>query len=227
MLQGDRPHLLRAGIDSVTVIGVACTDIADLYEVVVNGVRAGISFTVILVDPQSKDVCKGGIIGKWEDWTLVDKEVIKPLLKQLNNLQAEFENNADVKSKIAELVGKIEDLYVKTTDLSQHSVCITVCQELWELAGRHAMRMSHKAGTVIVLLDDELPFARQWIFGKKAVLYSAYVGYPGVGVDNPVFCYSALDEPGSDVAERALHYADQLVDKINSRGEHKPLADAG
>ena len=62
---------------------------------------------------------------------------------------------------------------------------------------------------------NELPFARQWVFGEQALLYSVYPGHPGVGTDNPVFCHSALDDGKVEgaplLAKRAQKYVEQLA----------------
>src|SRR6266852_983917 len=172
-LQGERPYLMgHANVRTVTVIGVACTDIAYLFSEVVQALSAGISFRVIMVDRNHADVSNEGVLSHWEDRNLVRKEVIEPLAKQLGELRTKFENIANIKVQISQLLSSIDELDAKQ-ELSQHSVCIRVCKKLWELADAHAKTIRSEAGTVSIYLDNELPFARQWVFGNGAVLYSA------------------------------------------------------
>ena len=216
-MTGNPSHLHRCGVGTVTVLGVACTDIGYLFEEIVEAISAGVTFRVVMVNPESPDVGPGGVIKKWEHDREVEVVVQRPLANELDKLASRYEKNgrADRGREFRRLKIQLEH-----KDYTDHSECIKVCGKAWSLAAKEAKaRIPKTMGSVSIYYLDDLPFARQWVLGDKAFLYSLYVGHPGIGTDNPVFCYSVLEgnaEGSGEMCQRAAYYADQLIAKLDN-----------
>ncbi len=213
-LVGKRRHLIHAyGVETIATIGVACTDIGHLFDEIVQAVASGVSFKVFMVNPDNSALMD--TLKKLESNTKQIKEVVQePVSKKLAKLAGRDEaaGNAKRAQTLRSLAGRLE-----AEGYCDHSECIRVCEELWLLAGAAGREATlHPSATIQIYRMDELPFARQWVIGDKALLYSTYPGHPGVGTDNPVFCHSAIDgkvEGSVAIAERAELYVEQLTNK--------------
>lgn len=215
-LFGNPSYLQRCGVNQITVIGVACTDIGDLFREVAEAVGSGMSFRVCLVNPNHSDVGENGVIKQWEHDGSVSTVVQKPLTRKLEQLATYYEGQMKhrVAGELRRLKGRLE-----AKNLTDHADCIRVCQELWLLAAKEGVENRMRGGGGIsTYYCDDLPFAKQWIFEDRALVFSTYVGHPGVGVDNPVFCYSSFEnaEGPGEIARRATYYAERLIEKCGA-----------
>lgn len=210
---GREHSLLRDwGVRDVYVIGVACTDIAYLFEEVVSELKQGVSFHIVMVDPSNPDVLPNGAITKWETPKDVRTFVQEPLAEHLREMAKTYREESgrqDLSNVLLRLANQLEDDH-----LVSHSTCIEVSAALWKLAEEEAhMRETQCGAHVSIYYVDYLPFARQWLIGRKILLYSMYVGHPGVGIDNPVFGYTVPPEKGA-ILERATYFCTEMVSKL-------------
>jgi hypothetical protein len=203
------PSQLRAvdGVTTITVIGVSCTDIAYLFEEVIDSICSGISFRIAMMNPEHEDVGPRGIIKDLEPDAIVSKVVQAPLDNEIKKLAQKYSEDPS-KDR---LVSRLNAMRTKLREgnYCDHSTCIKVCEELWLLAGKEAKLRKSINSTIRIYYLNELPFARQWIIGDRHLLYSIYVGHPGVGVDNPMF----YQKEGAE-GKRAESYANKLIERL-------------
>ncbi len=215
-LKGDPPELTdRLAIRTLALIGVACTDIAYLFEEVVNGVAHGLNIDVFMVNPDNSTLMSA--LKDLEPEHEVKKKVQAPMYSQLKRLESRYRPMND------ELAGCLHRLgqRLDQKDFKDHAECIRVCEDAWILAGVKGYERQ-KSGAVRTYLLNELPWARQWALNDKALVYSVYAGHPGVGVDNPVFRHSIIDGREGKISRRASIYVDELRKKCGGPHKHVP-----
>jgi hypothetical protein len=209
-LRGKNCRFHALGVREVTVMGIACSDIGDLFHEVVNAAASGIRFRVVMLDPEHPAAQPEGLLPTLEPRAEVAHIVQRPLGNQLQQLKADFEDDSAVQDRLSELFHELE-----RSRYASHSVCIRVCTDLWYLADELARKRSRDSPPAIqVYFRNELPELRQWVLDGRALLYSVYAANPGVGADNPSFLLSALDgkaEPFGLIAQRAQLTADEIV----------------
>lgn len=195
----------------VIVMGIATTDIVYLFNYVVSNLMSGVRFKVIMVNPEFLGDEDVEDIGNWESGDIVRDKVQEPLIEELERLSKHYKKeNPRLKDKLNELRSNLLD-----SNLTSHTACIDVCARLWKLAEDEAKKRKNiDSGRVLIDIKyiNEFPQLRLWIFGELAFVCSVYIGFRGVGVDSPVFCYSVdSDERNITVVKRALHYVNQLL----------------
>lgn len=221
-LAGNPSPLQRCGAHTITVIGVACTEIGPLFDRIVEAVSSGHSFRVVMVNPDNAGLMD--ILSELEHPDEVRRLVQRPLADKLTELAARYGKDQSCAVEATQLFELGQRLASK--DFCDHSECIRVCAELWRLADRMATRTpQHSAASIKIRYMDELPFAHQWVVNPAALLYSVYAGHPGVGTDNPVFCHSGIGndlEEHGDRIRRAAFYAEQLIGRLGTPPEEVP-----
>jgi len=221
-LAGNPSPLQGCGAHTVTVIGVACTEIGPLFDQIVEAVNSGHSFKVVMVNPGNSALM--AILRDLEHADEVKRLVQKPLADKLKKLADRYGEDKTCAAEASQLFELGQRLASK--DFRDHSECIRVCGELWLLAGRLGTREPKNPATAIeIRYMDELPFAHQWVVNPAALLYSVYAGHPGVGTDNPVFCHSGIRsdlEKHGDEIRRAALYAQQLIERLGPPSQKAP-----
>ena len=203
--QGRIPHVRKWGVKEITVIGVACTEIGYLFRTITKAVNSGISFRIIMVNPQNTELMQ--LLRKYDIDEEVQKLVQEPLAADLRKL-VKYYNDCSNNRMEKEITPRINRLV--QGNYMEHKICIEVCREMWQLAeteGKSNNPSNH--AQISVYYCDEPPWAHQWIFGAKTYIFSPYTGFPGVGVDNPAFCTHV----GVVAGDRAHDYATWLVQK--------------
>lgn len=203
---GDPETLKKDGIDTIKFTGVSCTDIAFLFEVLVKAMQGGITFEIYMVNPGSTELDFVKELEPETEVVTVQKALADKLMSLAKAYMGKDATRADQLQESAKCLDSDGRKY------KDHAQCIKVCMKLWEIAKTEATRRDGKVdGSYQIHPNNELPFARQWILGNRELLYSTYVGHPGVGADNPVYLYAA---GAGDVLKRANHYADRLMKKV-------------
>ena len=217
-LAGNPSPLQGCGTDTITVMGVACTEIGPLFDRIVEAVSSGHSFRVLMVNPDNSALMD--FLSELEHDDEVKRLVQKPLADKLKKLADRYGKDQSCAAEAAQLFELGQRLASK--DFCDHSECIRVCAELWLLAGRMAARApQHSPALIEIRYMNELPFAHQWVVNPAALLYSVYAGHPGVGTDNPVFCHSGIGDDlkeHGDRIKRAALYVEQLIERLDAPG---------
>jgi hypothetical protein len=212
---GARPWLRRTlgrlseeGIGSITVMGVAATDIAFLFDEVVTALSRGVDFDILTISARETTLLR--ILKEFEGGPEVRRVVQLPIAEELGNRIRVWESQD--RNGLAKQIRKLR-ARLEAEGYTDHATCIQVCEELWMVAQQEAASREAEAGSVTIYHQAQLPFTRQWIIGDRAIIFSVYVGHPGVGTDDAVFCYSTLDgfaRGAGAIAKRAKQYVDEL-----------------